>query len=216
MICETIKKYRECKDLSQAELSRLSNISRSTLSTIENGITENPTHDSMNRIANGLNVSLARLYADDFSRDDEIISSTLLQLTKDEKVEWFEINSDKDNTLISSLITALVKLERGYNLNSLTDMDYVNEYTELKINEIDEIDIISNTVYYKIDNSYFLLTKYDSNFKNNDILLFIVNSRDIELICTDTTFTNLTDLYEEIVGSIGINKKSLIDKLKSL
>lgn len=213
MICETIKKYRECKDLSQAELSRLSNISRSTLSTIENGITENPTDDSMNRIANGLNVSLSRLYADDFSQDDEIISSTLLKLTKNDKIEWFEINSDKDNTLISSLVTVLVKLERGYNLNSLTDMDYTNEHTESKINEID---IISNTVYFKVDNNYFLLTKYDSNFKNNDILLFIVNGCDIELICTDTTFPNLTDLYEKIVGSIGVNKKSLIDKLKSL
>lgn len=55
---EKIKLLRKEQRLSQEELARKANISRATLSFIENGLSENVALGTLRKLANALNVSI--------------------------------------------------------------------------------------------------------------------------------------------------------------
>lgn len=57
-----IKYYRELKNLSQEELAKASNISRTTISGLENGTVKVTTNTTMDKIANALGVSTIELF----------------------------------------------------------------------------------------------------------------------------------------------------------
>ena len=60
-IAKNIKKYRQAKGLSQDKLSRLADISHSTIIKIESGGIQSPTIDTVQKIAKALGVSLDNL-----------------------------------------------------------------------------------------------------------------------------------------------------------
>ncbi|KNF09325.1 putative transcriptional regulator [Gottschalkia purinilytica] len=62
MIGDNIKLIRQSKGLGLNETARLANISGSYLSNIEKGIKENPSMDTLQKIANALNVSVNDLF----------------------------------------------------------------------------------------------------------------------------------------------------------
>lgn len=57
-----IKYYRELKNLSQEELAKASDISRTTISGLENGTIKVTTNTTMDKIANALGVSTIELF----------------------------------------------------------------------------------------------------------------------------------------------------------
>jgi len=57
-ISKNIKKLRKTKDLSQDKLSRLADVSHATIIKIESGGIQNPTIDTVQKIAKALGVSL--------------------------------------------------------------------------------------------------------------------------------------------------------------
>lgn len=57
-----IKYYRELKNLSQEELAKASDISRTTISGLENGTIKVTTNTTMDKIANALGVSIIELF----------------------------------------------------------------------------------------------------------------------------------------------------------
>jgi len=60
-ISKIIKKYRENKGLSQEKLARLANVSNNTIVNIEAGKQNNPTIETLKRIAKALNVDVSDL-----------------------------------------------------------------------------------------------------------------------------------------------------------
>lgn len=61
MIAENIKRIRNKKDISQDKLSKLADVTLTTLSKIESGININPTVKTIQKIAKALNVSVDEL-----------------------------------------------------------------------------------------------------------------------------------------------------------
>lgn len=57
-ISKNIRKLRKAKDLSQDKLSRLADVSHATIIKIESGGIQNPTIDTVQKIAKALGVSL--------------------------------------------------------------------------------------------------------------------------------------------------------------
>ena len=57
-----IKHYRELKGLSQEELAKLSNVSRTTISGLENNTIKVTTNTTMDKIADALEVSTIELF----------------------------------------------------------------------------------------------------------------------------------------------------------
>ena len=57
-----LKHYRELKGLSQEELAKASNVSRTTISGLENGTIKVTTNTTMDKIANALEVSTIELF----------------------------------------------------------------------------------------------------------------------------------------------------------
>lgn len=57
-----IKHYRELKAMSQEELAKASNISRTTISGLENGTIKVTTNTTMDKIAKALDVSTIELF----------------------------------------------------------------------------------------------------------------------------------------------------------
>jgi len=58
MIAENIKKIRKKKGISQDKLSKLADVTLTTLTKIESGINTNPTVKTIQKIANALNVGV--------------------------------------------------------------------------------------------------------------------------------------------------------------
>ncbi|OPX28247.1 MAG: hypothetical protein B1H08_06235 [Candidatus Omnitrophica bacterium 4484_171] len=61
MLSSNIKKLRKRKQLSQEKLARLADISYNTIVKIESGKANNPTFDTLSKLADVLNVSIDRL-----------------------------------------------------------------------------------------------------------------------------------------------------------
>lgn len=57
-----LRHYRELKGLSQEELAKASNVSRTTISGLENGTIKVTTNTTMDKIANALGVSTIELF----------------------------------------------------------------------------------------------------------------------------------------------------------
>jgi len=58
---ENIRKYRKKKGLSQDRLTKMADITLTTLVKIENGINDNPTLNTLTKLADALDVSIADL-----------------------------------------------------------------------------------------------------------------------------------------------------------
>jgi len=58
MISENIKKIRKKKGLSQDRLSKLADVTHTTLAKIESGVNDNPTIKTLQKIANALQVKV--------------------------------------------------------------------------------------------------------------------------------------------------------------
>jgi len=57
-IADNIKKYRNKLDISQDRLSKLADVTYNTIIKIESGANKNPTIETLQKIANALNVSV--------------------------------------------------------------------------------------------------------------------------------------------------------------
>ena len=57
-IGKNIKKLRKKQGISQDRLSKLADLSLNTIVTVESGANENPTIDTLTKIANALGVSI--------------------------------------------------------------------------------------------------------------------------------------------------------------
>lgn len=60
-IAENIKKIRNKRGISQDRLSKLADVAYNTIIKIESGAIQNPTIETMQKIAKGLDVSLDEL-----------------------------------------------------------------------------------------------------------------------------------------------------------
>ena len=56
MLAENIKKYRQKKGLSQDQLSKLANVTHTTLIKLESGVNDNPTIKTLKKISEALGV----------------------------------------------------------------------------------------------------------------------------------------------------------------
>jgi len=61
MLAENIKKFRKKKELSQDRLTKMADITLTTLVKLESGANENPTINTLIKIADALEVSLDEL-----------------------------------------------------------------------------------------------------------------------------------------------------------
>jgi len=57
-ITKNLRKLREAKELSQEKLARLADVANNTIVKIEAGKNQNPTLDTLKKIAKALNVSV--------------------------------------------------------------------------------------------------------------------------------------------------------------
>lgn len=57
-ISKTLRKLREQKGLTQEKLARLADVSNNTVIKIEAGKNENPTLDTLKKLANALDISV--------------------------------------------------------------------------------------------------------------------------------------------------------------
>ncbi|MFH1900406.1 MAG: helix-turn-helix transcriptional regulator [Patescibacteria group bacterium] len=60
-IAKTVKRLREKAGLSQEKLARLADVSNNTLINIETGKQDNPTIDTLKKIAKALSISIENL-----------------------------------------------------------------------------------------------------------------------------------------------------------
>ena len=60
-LANNIKKLREAKGLSQEKLARLADVANNTLIKMESGENENPTLDTLKKVAKALDVSVDNL-----------------------------------------------------------------------------------------------------------------------------------------------------------
>lgn len=60
-IAKNIRKYRKEKDLSQDKLARLANVAHATIIKIESGGIQNPTINTVQKIAKALGIGLEDL-----------------------------------------------------------------------------------------------------------------------------------------------------------
>lgn len=100
-IGKNIKIYRKNLNLTQGELAKLSNISRSYLSDIEND-RYNPSIDTLKDIANSLSIEVETLISGIENQNNavkipiyESVSAGSPLLTNDEVVDWAEIPKNK-------------------------------------------------------------------------------------------------------------------------
>ena len=57
-LANNIKKLREAKGLSQEKLARLADVANNTIIKIEGGKNQNPTFDTLKKIAKALDISI--------------------------------------------------------------------------------------------------------------------------------------------------------------
>ena len=60
-LANNIKKLREAKGLSQEKLARLADVANNTLIKMESGENQNPTLDTLKKVAQALGVSIEEL-----------------------------------------------------------------------------------------------------------------------------------------------------------
>ena len=60
-LANNIKKLREAKELSQEKLARLADVANNTLIKMESGENQNPTLDTLKKVAKALDVSVDEL-----------------------------------------------------------------------------------------------------------------------------------------------------------
>lgn len=84
-LSEKIKRYRESKGLSPADLARKSGTSPANISRYESGTVENPSAEVVAKIAKGLGVSPGELLGEEITYEDVLRYLERTHLTDDEK-----------------------------------------------------------------------------------------------------------------------------------
>ena len=96
-IGEKIKSYRKSKKLTQVELAKKSNISRSYLTDIEND-RYNPSIETLKSIAKSLEISLGDLVSDDDVSKNQLNEKDKKSITNDLKELMDEFRDGNDGT----------------------------------------------------------------------------------------------------------------------
>lgn len=96
-IGEKIKSYRKAKKLTQVELAKKSNISRSYLTDIEND-RYNPSIETLKSIAKSLEISLGDLVSDDDVSKNQLNEKDKKSITNDLKELMDEFRDGNDGT----------------------------------------------------------------------------------------------------------------------
>ncbi len=96
-IGEKIKNFRKNNKLTQIELAKKSNISRSYLADIEND-RYNPSLDTLKAIANSLNVNLSDIVSEESNSDTELNQRDKKSITNDLKELMDDFRSGTDGT----------------------------------------------------------------------------------------------------------------------
>ena len=68
MLAENLKKFRKKKEISQDKLTKMADITLTTLVKLESGANENPTINTLIKIADALEISLDELMGRDFKK----------------------------------------------------------------------------------------------------------------------------------------------------
>ena len=68
MLAENLKKFRKKKEISQDKLTKIADITLTTLVKLESGANENPTINTLIKIADALEISLDELMGRDFKK----------------------------------------------------------------------------------------------------------------------------------------------------
>ena len=103
MIVFRIKQIRESQNISAYKLSKITNISRSYLSKLENNIFFNPTFETLNKIANALDVNIKELFYTTLDIDD-------LKEEMYRRIDEFGLNS-KEVLEVSQVIDLLIVIK---------------------------------------------------------------------------------------------------------
>lgn len=96
-IGEKIKSLRKERKLTQVELSKIANISRSYLADIEND-RYNPSIETLKSIANGLSVSLSDIVSDETKKDTNLTEKDQKSISIDLKKLMDEFRSGTEKT----------------------------------------------------------------------------------------------------------------------
>lgn len=91
---EKLKAFKEAKDLTNAEIARLSNIPLATITRIFNGSTPNPTFETFTQIAIALGVSLDEIAG--LKEPDEPPIPSRIEMTLD---SYSELLREKDDRI---------------------------------------------------------------------------------------------------------------------
>jgi transcriptional regulator with XRE-family HTH domain len=127
-IGDNIKEFRKLEKLTQVELAKKSNISRSYLADIEKD-RYNASVDTLKSIAKALNVSLNMILNDAKSREEkehifeQYLSSLDIKVIYDDKKMQLALNTSNDECIISA-----------DDLNTL--QDNIDSYIKFKVSEL--------------------------------------------------------------------------------
>lgn len=156
MFGEKVREIRKQKGLSINKLSKISGVSLGYLSDLENNKTNNPSLETLNKIAEGLEVPLESLVSKDTVNIDSIISDGIL----DQELMWAyliksaesdssikktldqALNKDKSTLKLSSIVLDFMDNEKGvttaikydFENNSVSRYDELAEKEKRKIN----------------------------------------------------------------------------------
>lgn len=103
MIVFRIKKIRESKNISAYKLSKIINVTSSYLSKLENNKFFNPTLETLNKIANALDVNIKELFYTTLDIDD-------LKEEMYRRIDEFGLNS-KEVLEVSQVIDLLIVIK---------------------------------------------------------------------------------------------------------
>lgn len=96
-IGEKIKSLRKERKLTQVELSKIANISRSYLADIEND-RYNPSIETLKSIANGLSVSLSDIISDETNKNNKLTQKDQKSISIDLKKLMDEFRNGTEKT----------------------------------------------------------------------------------------------------------------------
>jgi transcriptional regulator with XRE-family HTH domain len=105
---DILKDLLDKKNISQAQLSVLSGVSRSNLSEIINGKVRNPGKDTIGNIAKALDVPIGYLYKDDSITESNDSNPELKRLKSDFENEFKLIKKIKDNEIDLKVVESYI------------------------------------------------------------------------------------------------------------
>ena len=108
IVGKNIKRLREEKNMSQADLVRKAGVGKATINEIENGKRKNLNSNTINKISNALNVSVEELFIEDGQQEycvTDIKEALNLILSSDELTLNDKELTDTERNLIEETLT---------------------------------------------------------------------------------------------------------------